>query len=254
MTNLINGIYLPARNLIRGTDFLTGHPLDYYTANRSAKILMKELVTVSAAIGGYFAVSALMNRMPTQLSAFGVGSLGLAGAVVITPKVSEILHGASLITGGIFIAKIGVVDGAVRPLVQSVKSAMECLSPNHPEPFLYCWMPDSVGSGILSLLRKIGMGSLRGLGALVSGGLAFAMITKNTKQDQNAAEIAAIASLSLGAHETHSLLMQPRKAPKRKLVDGIIYDYFVKKSALVLVKILGYSNPSAPSRTESNIS
>ncbi|HUD01165.1 MAG TPA: hypothetical protein VMR37_02445 [Rhabdochlamydiaceae bacterium] len=241
MTNLISSISA-LTTLIRSNDS-SGHPIDYYTAKKNAKILLTELVTVSAAIGGYFAVSALMNRMPTRLSAFGVGSLALAGALVITPKVSDILHGASLITGGLFIAKIGVVDGALRPLVQSVKSAMECLSPNHPEPFFDCWMPDSVGSGILSLLRKIGMGSLRGLGALVSGGVFFAMITKKTKNDLIAQESAAVAPLR--AHEIHSLVMQPRVAPQRKFVDRIVHDYFIKTAALGLVRILGYRPFSA---------
>jgi hypothetical protein len=235
--------------LVRGKDF-SGHRIDYYIAKKYAKVVLTELVKVSAAIGAYFAVSALMNRMPTRLSAFGVGSLALSGAVVITPKVSEILHSATLITGGLFIGRIGVVDGALSPLVQSVKAAMECLSPNHPEPFLHCWIPDSIESGILSLLRKIGMGSLRGLGALVSGGVAFAMITKSTKLDPKAAEIAALESL--GPNAAHSFHMQPKKAPERKFIDSIVHNYFIKPASTVLVRLLRYPSPYAPPRTESN--
>ncbi len=181
MTQLINELLIPAYNLYKGKDYYSGFRIDEQDAKKNAKSVLTELAKVSIAVGGFFAISAVMKRMPSPLSAWGAGSFLLGGALFFSPKISIILRDASFMTAGLFVLQKGFVDVLVVPFVQSVKAAGLCL---YHARLASIWQNLSVNilfSGVLYIGQKIGMGFLRGIGP-VSLSVAYSLIPAKSEK------------------------------------------------------------------------
>lgn len=171
MVNLIQGLFIPTYNLVKGRDLHTGFSLSHYEARKKAKKLLNTIFKVSISIGGFLAFSALMHKIAPKHSLLGtcVGATGCA--FLSQQRVSPLIAHASTITAGLFIIRAGVGDLVLSPLVQSVKAALHWVA--EPQVSL---------SLALSCVSGIALGFFRSVGGLASLGLGLYVMDHTSQQ------------------------------------------------------------------------
>jgi hypothetical protein len=171
MVSLIQNLFIPAYNIASGRDIHSGVSLKYCEARKEAKKLFRAIGAVSMAVGSFFALSAILQKIPAKYSLLGSCVL-TAGCVALSHKrASPLVTKASAMTAVLFIVREGVVNLALLPVVQSVKAALHWVT----EPRMSLGLVESCLSGVAG-------GYLRCMGGLISLGVGFWILDSAVKQ------------------------------------------------------------------------
>ncbi len=214
-------------NIVGGINSLSDQRLHFNDARKNVKKLLIEGVKVAAGIGGFIAVSRLMARQNSSLSAAGVGALAIGGSLLLTSRVSVILHDAAKITAGLVLFRKGCLDFVVFPAVASVKGAFSLPSFSIPR---LIFLPFVAIKNLTLTYLSLGKCYLRFIGGAISLGGSMKLVTSGN------VKVPVVENFEDDDDE-----IQPQRHP---IDRGIIS--IVKGAAYIFTKMLRYPASNHP--------
>jgi len=172
MVSLVKDLFISSYNIAKGRDFNSGYSLSHHNASKEAEKLLTRLFTISVAVVGFFATSAILHRVSPNHSLLGTSLLTTGCMALSVQKSSPFLANVGKITAGLFIMRGGVGSLVVSPLDRTVKAALHWSA----QPYVSLNL-------LVSCVAGVAFGYLRCLGGLASLGMGLWLLESASRQE-----------------------------------------------------------------------